>query len=239
MLIASSFVAFVGVVIFSCIQRFARWLIVKGGNGERRWLFEFIHAVADEERENREPNRDEGDAVFSFERTREAIHKAVQDAALLEGSERAKRINQLRLRWHPGVVPQPAASLILWLICTSVLFSSGILCNIYWILNPVYIYIYIYIYRFHGDLSGTLANKNHRSAPIYAPVGIYACITSHKRTHDFIILEITPRLECSYLKTIVCITCFIKLLCWLRYFWKNAPFCITLSFVFLGNAVFA
>ena len=46
--------------------------------------------------------------MFSFEKTKQAIKSAIQEAAGLEPAERAKRIKSLRLRWHPGVNMQSA-----------------------------------------------------------------------------------------------------------------------------------
>lgn len=43
--------------------------------------------------------------AFSFEKTKEAIQQAVQEAAVLDKAECAKRIKQLRLRWHPDKNP--------------------------------------------------------------------------------------------------------------------------------------
>eukprot|EP00892_Ulva_mutabilis_P007558 jgi/Ulvmu1/5174/UM021_0191.1 len=39
--------------------------------------------------------------AFTLQKTKQAIQSALQEAALLDPPERAKRINMLRLRWHP------------------------------------------------------------------------------------------------------------------------------------------
>ena len=41
------------------------------------------------------------DGVFGLTKTKEAIEKAVKDACALPEAERRKKINALRLKWHP------------------------------------------------------------------------------------------------------------------------------------------
>lgn len=68
----------------------------------------------DDARENTPPNAGESAAAFSFERTKEAIQKAVREAGALDEPERARRIKQLRLRWHPGALTQAAVRVLRW-----------------------------------------------------------------------------------------------------------------------------
>ena len=49
------------------------------------------------------PKEDEG--ALGLMRTKEAIVKAVNEAAKLPGAERRKKIRALRLKWHPDKNP--------------------------------------------------------------------------------------------------------------------------------------
>lgn len=49
----------------------------------------------------RPPERSHEQDSFGLEHTREAIEKAVREAATLPESERRKKLNALRLQWHP------------------------------------------------------------------------------------------------------------------------------------------
>lgn len=47
------------------------------------------------------PPREDDDSAFGLTRSKEAIVKAVHDAAKLPSAERRKKIRALRLKWHP------------------------------------------------------------------------------------------------------------------------------------------